>query len=72
VAPVTPETVADLMAGFWVIADAFLRPCTAPLDALLAGEDGCGPAPPGTAGAGPATPPAAPPSASPAPAAAAG
>jgi hypothetical protein len=71
-APVTPETVGDLMEGYWVVADAFLRRYTAPIDALLAEGNAFRPSPPGTSVAGAATAPSAGPSTSPARAAAAG
>jgi hypothetical protein len=71
-APVTPETVGDLMEGFWVVAEAFLRQYTAPIDALLAEGNASRPSPPGTSAAGAATAPSAGLKASPAPAAAAG
>jgi hypothetical protein len=71
-APVTPETVGDLMEGFWVVADAFLRRYTAPIDALLAEGNASRPSLPGTSAAGAATAPSAVPRTSPAPAAAAG
>jgi hypothetical protein len=71
-APVTPETVGDLMEGFWVVADAFLRHYTAPIDALLSEGNAFRPSPPGTSAAGAATAPSAGPRASPAPAVAAG
>jgi hypothetical protein len=71
-APVTPETVGDLMEGFWIVADAFLRQYTAPIDALLAEGNASRPSPPGTSAAGAATAASAGPRASPAPGAAAG
>jgi hypothetical protein len=71
-APVTPETVGDLMEGYWIVADAFLRHYTAPIDALLAEGNASRPSPPGTSAAGAATAASAGPRASPAPAAAAG
>jgi hypothetical protein len=71
-APVTPETVGDLMEGFWVVADAFLRQYTAPIDALLSEGNASRPSPPGTSVAGAATAPSAGPRSLPAPEAAAG
>lgn len=71
-APVTPETVGDLIEGFWVVADAFLRQYTAPIDALMSEGNACGPLPPGTSAAGADTAPTAAPKASAAPTAAAG
>jgi hypothetical protein len=71
-APVTPETVGDLMEGFWVVADAFLRQYTAPIDALLSEGNAFRPSLPGTSAAGAATAPSAETKDSPAPAAAAG
>jgi hypothetical protein len=71
-APVTPETVGDLMEGFWVVADAFLRQYTAPIDALLSEGNAFRPSPPGTSAAGAATAPSAGLKPSPAPEAAAG
>jgi hypothetical protein len=55
--PVTPETVGDLMEGFWVVADAFLRQYTAPIDALLSEGNASRPSLPGTSAAGAATAP---------------
>ena len=70
-APVSPETVGDLMEGFWVVADAFLRRYTAPIDALISEGNACGPSLPGTSAAGAGTATSAEPKASPAPTAAA-
>jgi hypothetical protein len=71
-APVTPETVGDLIEGYWVVADAFLRHYTAPIDALLSEGNAFRPSPPGTSAAGAATAPSVETRTSPAPAAAAG
>jgi hypothetical protein len=71
-APVTPETVGDLMEGYWVVADAFLRQYTAPIDALLSEGNAFRPSPLGTSAVGAATAPSAAPRISPAPEAAAG
>jgi hypothetical protein len=71
-APVTPETVGDLMEGYWVVADAFLRHYTAPIDVLLAEGNAFRPSPPGTSAAGAGTAPSAETKDSPAPAAAPG